>query len=180
MKDQRTDQPLPATENSKNVAAAVHLSTFSKYVFPFGNFLAPLVLWTINKEKPFVYEHGRQALNFQLSILVYIICIGLGCLPFIIVSAVDFISIMDALDGHGHEFSINGADTLAGYFILILVAAALLFGIFIFELYAVIAATIKASKGEHYKYPLTIPFIKRAKGTLTENQQKTPPDEHSS
>ncbi|MGB1451385.1 MAG: DUF4870 domain-containing protein [Marinirhabdus sp.] len=49
-----------------------------------------------------------------------------------------------------------------------------------FELYAVIAATIKASKGEHYKYPLTIPFIKRAKGTLTENQQKTPPDEHSS
>ena len=59
------------TNTDKNVAAVTHLSTFSKYFIPFGNFIFPLLLWTVHKDTPFVNEHGRQALNFQLSILVY-------------------------------------------------------------------------------------------------------------
>ncbi len=86
------------SENQKNVAAVMHLSTFSKFFFPFGNFIAPLLLWTFNKEHKFVEEHGREAINFQLSIFIYSLTIGLICLPFVLIFATDFVSLIDAID----------------------------------------------------------------------------------
>lgn len=138
----------------------MHLSTFAKFFFPFGNFLAPLLLWTTNKEKPFVAEHGRQAINFQLSILVYTIIIGLLCLPFFAVFATDFIGLIEEIDQHSHDITFHNITNLSGYIILFSVVVLLLFSLFIFELYCVISATIKANQGINYKYPLTIPFIK--------------------
>ncbi|MAM28595.1 MAG: hypothetical protein CMC13_06180 [Flavobacteriaceae bacterium] len=147
------------TENDKNVAAATQLSTFSKYFIPFGNFIFPLLLWTVNKDKQFVNEHGRQALNFQLSILVYTLIIGVVCLPFFIIFATDFISLVEVMESHYHDVSVQNIKNLSGYVILFFIIAILLLGLFVFELYAVITATIRASRGEHYKYPLTISFI---------------------
>ena len=158
------------SNNDKNVAAATHLSTFSKYLFPLGNFILPLLLWTTNKEKPFINEHGRQALNFQLSILVYTILIGVACLPFFIIFATDFISLVETLENQYHEVSVQNVKNVSGYVVLILIVAIALLGLFVFELYAVITATIKASRGERYRYPLTIPFIKK--------QQPLKPQEH--
>ncbi|MEZ4817882.1 MAG: DUF4870 domain-containing protein, partial [Flavobacteriaceae bacterium] len=94
-------------ENHKNIAAAMHLSSFAKFIFPFGNFLLPLILWSANKEKPFAYEHGRQAINFQLSILLYSIVIGLICLPFFVAFASNFVSLVEVIDHHTHEISMN-------------------------------------------------------------------------
>ena len=48
----------------------------------------------------------------------------------------------------------------------------LLFSLFIFELIAVITATVKASKGELYKYPLSIPFIKTESQVITSESQE--------
>ena len=149
------------SENDKNVAAVTHLSTFSKYFFPFGNFILPLILWTVNKEKPFVNEHGRQALNFQLSILVYTILIGVACLPFFIIFATDFIGLINTMESQFHEVTIHNVTNISGYVVLFFIVAILLLGLFVFELYAVITATIKASRGELYKYPFSIPFIKQ-------------------
>ncbi|MDX1462033.1 MAG: DUF4870 domain-containing protein [Marinirhabdus sp.] len=148
------------SNNDKNVAAATHLSTFSKYIFPFGNFILPLLLWTVNKDKPFVNEHGRQTLNFQLSILVYTIGVGLLCLPFFIIFVTDFVSLVTVMEQHYQEVSIQHVKNLSGYVILFFIIAILLFGLFVFELYSVITATIKASRGETYSYPFTIGFIK--------------------
>jgi len=148
------------SENSKNVAALIHLSTFSKYFFPFGNFLAPLLLWTVNKEKPFIHEHGREAINFQLSILIYAIIIGILSFPFIAFFASDFIALAEAIDHHVHDFSVQNLKNLSGYIILFFVVTILLFGLFVFELYAVINATVHANRGEQYTYPLSITFIK--------------------
>ena len=92
------------SENQKNVSAFIHLSTFLKYFFPFANFIAPLLIWTFNKEKAFVDEHGKQAINFQLSVLVYTVLIGLICLPFFIIFATDFISLIESID-HNAVFS---------------------------------------------------------------------------
>jgi len=147
-------------ENHKNIAALIHLSTFSKYFFPFGNFLAPLLLWTVNKEKPFVEKHGREAINFQLSILLYALVIGIISLPFIAIFALDFVSLVELIDHHAHEITFHNVTNLSGYVILFFVIAILLFGLFVFELYAVINATVHANKGELYNYPLSIPFIK--------------------
>ena len=126
------------TENDKNVAAATHLSTFSKYFIPFGNFIFPLLLWTVNKDKQFVNEHGRQALNFQLSILVYTLIIGVVCLPFFIIFATDFISLVEVMESHYHDVSVQNIKNLSGYVILFFIIAILLLGLFVFELYAVI------------------------------------------
>ncbi|MCB0428324.1 MAG: DUF4870 domain-containing protein, partial [Mangrovimonas sp.] len=35
--------------NQKNIATFIHLSTFSRFFFPLGNIIGPLVLWVINK-----------------------------------------------------------------------------------------------------------------------------------
>ncbi|PHR13121.1 MAG: hypothetical protein COA40_06350 [Aequorivita sp.] len=148
------------SENQKNVSAFIHLSTFLKYFFPFANFIAPLLIWTFNKEKAFVDEHGKQAINFQLSVLVYTILIGLICLPFFIIFATDFISLIENIDHSAGEFSVNNIQNLSGYILLFGLAALLLLGLFIFELYAVINASIHASRGKLYNYPLSIPFIK--------------------
>lgn len=150
------------TENHKNVAALIHVSTFSKFFFPFGNIIAPLLLWGTNKEKPFVNEHGRQAINFQLSIFLYSIVIGIICLPFFIAFASNFVSLIDVIDHHVHNVSYNDIKNLSGYLILFFVAIVFLLGLFVFELYAVITAAVHAGRGEYYKYPLSISFIKQS------------------
>ena len=153
------------SENHKNVAALIHLSTFSKYFFPFGNFLAPLILWTVNKEKPFVNQHGKEAINFKLSILLYALVIGIISLPFIAIFASDFVSLVEVIENHSHNITLHNIKNLTGYVILFFVIAILLFGLFVFELYAVINATVHANRGELYNYPLSIPFIKLTSDT---------------
>lgn len=157
------------SENQKNVAAIIHLSTFSKYFFPFGNFIAPLIIWTTNKDKPFVHEHGREAINFQLSIFLYSLTIGLLCLPFFAFFAPDFVALIEVIDDHSHHVSIQNLKNLSGYVTLFFTVAVVLFGVLVFELYAVINATVHANRGELYRYPLSIPFIKT---TLVKNQSE--------
>jgi uncharacterized Tic20 family protein len=148
------------SENQKNLGALIHISTFSKYFFPFANFFAPLLLWTLNKEKNFVDNHGKQAINFQLSILVYTLLIGLLCIPFFLMFVTDFVSLIETLEHTSHTLTFNEVSNLTGFVTLFCIAALLLFGLFVLELYAVISAAVKASKGEMYKYPICIPFLK--------------------
>ncbi|WP_271393774.1 DUF4870 domain-containing protein [Aequorivita sinensis] len=148
------------TENQKNTSVFIHLSTFLKYFFPFANFIAPLLIWTFNKEKAFIDDHGKQAINFQLSTLLYTILIGLLCLPFIIIFASDIISLAESINLNDGMFSINNIQNLSGYLVLISLVIILFLSLFVFEIYAVINASIHASRGQLYKYPLNIPFIK--------------------
>jgi len=58
--------------HQKNIATFIHLSTFSRFIFPLGNIIAPIILWFINKDKSqFIDTHGKQAINFQISIFLY-------------------------------------------------------------------------------------------------------------
>src|SRR5690554_1681758 len=148
------------TENQKNTSVFIHLSTFLKYFFPFANFIAPLLILTFNKEKAFIDDHGKQAINFQLSTLLYTILIGLLCLPFIIIFASDIISLVESINLNDGMFSINNIQNLSGYLVLISLVLILFLALFVFEIYAVINASIHASRGQLYKYPLNIPFIK--------------------
>lgn len=54
-----------------------HLSALCTYIgIPFGNVLGPLVIWLVNREQmPFVDDQGKEALNFNISMLIYgIVC----------------------------------------------------------------------------------------------------------
>ena len=62
-------------------AMLCHLSTFAGMVgIPFGNILGPLIIWLIKKDEyPFVDDQGKEALNFQISMTVYLIVSVLLC-----------------------------------------------------------------------------------------------------
>ena len=58
-----------------------HISTFCGMIIPFGNVLAPLIIWLIKKETlPFVADQGKEVLNFQISMVIYMIIAGILCI----------------------------------------------------------------------------------------------------
>jgi uncharacterized Tic20 family protein len=65
----------------------------------FGSLLLPLVLWLTQKEKVYQMDtHGKNIINFQLSLIVYcIICIplillfGLGLLGFLVLGIISVV-----------------------------------------------------------------------------------------
>ncbi len=146
------------TNHQKNIATFIHLSTFSRFIIPFGNFIGPIILWTTNKDKSeFIDNHGKQAINFQISVLLYAIILGTLSVPFFIFKIFNGI---DFIDFHGYNnFHINLDKPspllyIGGALGLLAVLA------FIIELVLIIVASLKARDGEYYKYPFTINFLK--------------------
>ncbi|TVZ53249.1 DUF4870 domain-containing protein [Dokdonia sp. Hel_I_53] len=156
--------------HQKNVGTFIHLSTFSKYFFPFGNFIAPLIIWSAQKrDSSFIDEHGRGAINFQLSILLYTIAIVLLSLPFFLYQFLAFESSEAQLFVNGHIDHFSELKELGGIFTIVVILGILLIGFFLAEIICVISAAVKASTGEIYKYPITIEFIKKT----VINEEKT-------
>ena len=70
------------SQNDKNYSAITHLSGFAGWIFPFGNIIAPIVLWTAKKsESSYINNHGKAAVNFQLSLIVYSFLLALLIIP---------------------------------------------------------------------------------------------------
>ena len=101
-----------------------HLAALAGLVVPVvGCIVGPLVVWQIKKEEfPFVDKQGKEAVNFQISMLIYGIVAGLLCFACVGVVLLPAVVIFD--------------------FIFMLIAA------------------VKANDGYHYRYPLSIRFIK--------------------
>ena len=58
------------------------LATFTS--IPFAGLIAPLIIWQIKKDDhPFINENGKEAVNFQISIHIYIVISAILCLVFI-------------------------------------------------------------------------------------------------
>ncbi|MEM5564351.1 DUF4870 domain-containing protein [Psychroserpens sp. AS72] len=147
------------TNHQKNIATFIHLSTFSRFLIPLGNFIGPIVLWIMNKDKSeFIDKHGKQAINFQMSILLYAIIIGTLTIPFFIFKVFNG---LDFIDFNGfHDFHINVNEPSP----LLLISGGILGFLavtgFILELVFIVVASLKARDGEVYEYPLTINFLK--------------------
>ncbi|RJE85687.1 DUF4870 domain-containing protein [Paenibacillus sp. 1011MAR3C5] len=61
-----------------------HLVAFSTFFIPFGSIIGPLLIWLIKKDQsPYVNEHGKESLNFQISILIYCIISSILIIVFI-------------------------------------------------------------------------------------------------
>lgn len=75
-----TAAPPPAAANSsvnvqteRNWALAAHLTTLSNYIGVPG-FVGPLIIWLAKKDDmPFASTEAKEALNFQLSLYVYMV-----------------------------------------------------------------------------------------------------------
>ncbi|MGJ5643244.1 DUF4870 domain-containing protein [Formosa sp. S-31] len=144
--------------HQKNIATFIHLSTFSRFIIPLGNFIAPLVLWIANKDKSqFIDRHGKEILNFQISILLYTIVLGIITIPFFIFNILSGIDFIDINLFNNIQINIGKPSPL-------LYLGGALGGLaviaFIVELALIVRASLKAKEGEDYHYPFTIHFIK--------------------
>ena len=130
-----------SNRNDNNNAFLLHLSAFFGYIFPFGAVVGPLVIWELNKRKSeFMDQNGKEAINFNLSYLLYTMILGLSVVPFILRIALEDFQHLDL-------FGIVSVGSLIGILAVV-------------KFVLIIVAALKANRGEVYKYPLTIKFIK--------------------
>jgi len=144
--------------HQKNIATCIHLSTFSRFFIPFGNFIGPVILWVANKDKSeFIDKHGKQAINFQISILLYAVIIGTLTIPFFVFQ---IFNGFDFIDFNGFDsFNINVGKPSPLLYIGGGLGVLAIIG-FIIELALIVVASLKARDGQLYNYPLTINFLK--------------------
>ena len=98
--------PDPVPSDSRGWAAAAHLGTF------LVGFIAPLVIWLIKRdEDAFVEYHARESLNFQFSLMIYMlvsflaILILIGIVMVAVVGVFAFVVIIIAgVKAAGGEF----------------------------------------------------------------------------
>jgi uncharacterized Tic20 family protein len=101
-----------------------HATALAGFFVPWaGHILGPLIVWLAKRaDSPEIDEHGKESLNFQISMLIYNVIAGVLCL------------------------------VLIGFIILPI--------LHILNLVLVIIASIQASEGKFYRYPITIRLIK--------------------
>ncbi|MBU1097297.1 MAG: DUF4870 domain-containing protein [Ignavibacteriae bacterium HGW-Ignavibacteriae-2] len=90
-------------EQERKWGMICHLSAFVFFIFPFGNILAPLIVWILKKDKyPYVDVNGREVLNFQISVTIYLMisiilmAVLIGFLLFAAVIITNFILVVIA------------------------------------------------------------------------------------
>jgi hypothetical protein len=122
-------------KTSRNWAMGCHLAALAVYLgIPFGNILGPLIIWLVKKDEiPLVDENGKEALNFQISLLIY----GAAAVIMIVVFSVTIILIP-----------------------LAILLGMLIFLFALVNLVLIVIAALKVSNGESFQYPLTIRLLK--------------------
>ena len=110
-------EPTTLSKDDTNMAMLCHILAI------FTGFLGPLIIWLIKKdESAFVDHHGKEALNFQLTLLIAWVASGL----------LTFVCI--------------------GFFLMPVIG--------IVDLVLCIMAAVSSSRGEEYRYPINIRFVK--------------------
>lgn len=118
---QQPTGPVGPTPEERNWALASHIGSIVSAWIALG-FLCPLIIMlTKGNESAFVRRHAVESLNFQITLLIYLV------ISFIL------------------------AFVLIGFLLMAAIG--------IFALVVIILATMAASRGEDYRYPLTIRLI---------------------
>lgn len=145
----------PGFEKSQSTwAMFCHLSTLVGYVIPFGNYLGPFVVWLAKRrEYPRVDDQGKEALNFQITLLLYVLSL---------VAIGGVLTLIGIGVGAGAAKSAGGVPPwLAGLGVTgILLFVFLFLALGVYSLVMTIVAAVRASGGENYRYPLTLRLIK--------------------
>jgi len=117
--------PVPVTSSDvRTWCVLCHATALAGFFVPWaGHILGPLIVWLAKRgDSAEMDAHGKESLNFQISMLIYNLIAGILCL------------------------------VLIGFVIL---------GILhLLNLVLVIIASIQASEGKFYRYPLAIRLIK--------------------
>ncbi len=73
---------MALTSNDKTMGMLSHLLALSGYIgVPFGNIVGPLIIWLTQKDKSaFADYHGKESLNFQITLIIAALISGVLCL----------------------------------------------------------------------------------------------------
>ena len=113
--------PPGPTSEERTWALIAHVGTLVAAWFAMG-FLCPLVVMLVKgNESAFVRKHAVESLNFQISLLIYLV--------------------------------------ISGILVFLLIGIPMLIALGIFALVVIILATVAASNGNDYRYPLTIRLV---------------------
>jgi uncharacterized Tic20 family protein len=59
------------TQDERTWGMLAHLTAFAGFLIPLGNVLAPLIVWLIKRDQSeFVADQGKEALNFNISVVL--------------------------------------------------------------------------------------------------------------
>lgn len=128
--------PLPVSQsatvdrNTRTWTVLCHASALLGFFVPLaGHIVGPLLVWLLKRDgSRAIDEHGRESLNFQISMFIYTALLGVVCFILMFV--------------------------LIGFLLLPLFAI-----LHVVDIVLVIIASVKASDGELYRYPLTIRLL---------------------
>lgn len=114
---------------------------------PFLGALPPYIVWRLGRDRhPFIDEQGREAINFQLSMTIYLL------VALILWLFLAFTTCMIAVSGAQKAFE--------NLFSWILISGLVILSLFaLFMIAIILFAGIKASRGQSYQYPFTIRFL---------------------
>lgn len=123
-------------EEERTFATLVHLSGLL-WLLGFPGIVGVLLVWLLKRDQSaFVDFHGKEALNFQISLIIYgIVLTGLALVGFVLM----FI--------------------LVGFFLFVPAVVASV-GLLILQVVTAVLGAVEANRGGYYRYPLTIRFIR--------------------
>jgi len=148
------------TTGSKTTATLLQLSAYTQYFFPLGNFIFPVIIWSAKKqESEFVNYNGKQAINFQLSLLMYTILLVVIAVPtflFAFFNGLDLTGI-NTTEWEIENFNFARVSTLM---LIGIIACVTILVMKVLEFFLILYAAVKNTNGENFDYPLTIKFLK--------------------
>jgi uncharacterized Tic20 family protein len=85
----KTPDPIfymePANKEERTWAMIAHLSAFAYYITGIGHIVGPLIVWLSKRDgRPFVDDQAKEALNFQISLTIYVIAAVIMCFTVIL------------------------------------------------------------------------------------------------
>ena len=115
---------VSSSSNVRTWCVLAHATALAGFLVPVaGHIVGPLIIWLAKRvDSPEIDAHGKESLNFQLSMLIYNVIAGILC--------------------------------------LLIIGFAILFVLHILNVVLVIVASIQASEGKLYRYPISIRLIK--------------------
>lgn len=148
-------------EQERKWAIACHLSSLIwiplsmvGLAIPFTNLIAPAIIWFWKKdESELIDAHGKESLNFQISMTLYGIAAGIMLMLLLFIGIVVIFG-MGAVENN--PLGVLAA-VMTGFGFL--GAVLLVVAIAIFQLVVVIFAALKAQQGEMYRYPFNLRLL---------------------
>lgn len=112
------------TSDERTYALFMHFSVLGHLVLPLLAAIIPAAMWAVKRDdSPFLDDHGREAFNFHMSLIIYhlvlipvvILTLGIGAILYVALNALALVGMI---------FAVNAA-----------------------------------SRGEYYRYPMTLRFL---------------------